>query len=160
MGRHRQGLPRDQAPRSPAVVQGAPWPGVNHASFILAEAFPSASSTWGDPASLRRALWVDPASLAILEALEAAVAQLPDLITGQRKSFTAWSREFQFAAAKPVKGGKVLLGLAVAADFSPRLQEPKNESWSERLKTRLLLASPAEVDDEVLALLKAAWERS
>jgi len=134
--------------------------GVNHAAFILAEAFPSADPSWDDPAALRAALWADPAALAILQALEAAVADLPDLVTGQRKAFTAWSRAFQFAAAKPVKGGKAVLGLAVAPDASPRLLPPKNEGWSERLKAKLPLASPAEVDDEVRALLKAAWEAS
>jgi hypothetical protein len=82
------------------------------------------------------------------------------LITGQRKAYSAWSRAFQFAAAKPVKGGAALLGLAVTPDASPRLLPPRNESWSERLKAKLPLASPAEVDDEVRALLKAAWERS
>jgi hypothetical protein len=134
--------------------------GINHASFILAEAFPTAGATWDDPAELRRALWTDPASLAILAALEAVAAEFPNLVTGQRKSFTAWSREFQFAAAKPVKGGKALLGLAVTPDTSPRLLEPRNESWSERLKAKLPLASLAEVDDEVRALLRAAWEKS
>jgi len=76
------------------------------------------------------------------------------------KGYTAWSHKAQFAALKPVKGGSAVLGLAVTPDASPRLAEPKNESWSERLKAKLPLASPAEVDAEVKALLKAAWERS
>ncbi len=134
--------------------------GVNHASFILAEAFPSADPSWNDPAALRRALWADPASLAILEAVEAAVAGFDGLVTGQRKGFTAWSREFQFAAARPVKGGTAVLGLAAPPDASPRLSEPRNEGWSERLKSKIVLASPAEVDDQVRALLKVAHERS
>ena len=133
--------------------------GQNRASYVLSVAFPS-ERAWDNPDETRAALWTDPASLAILEALEAAVADLDGLVTGQRKGFTAWSREFQFAAAKPVKGGTAVLGLAVAPDASPRLREPKNESWSERLKAKLPLASPAEVDDEVRALLKASWERS
>jgi hypothetical protein len=88
------------------------------------------------------------------------VAGFDGLVTGQRKTYSAWSREFQFAAAKPAKGGAAVLGLAVTPEASPRLLEPKNESWSERLKAKLPLASPVEVDDEVRALLKAAWERS
>ncbi|TCS15460.1 DUF4287 domain-containing protein [Caulobacter sp. BK020] len=133
--------------------------GQNRASYVLSVAFPS-ERAWDNPDETRAALWTDPASLAILQALETAVAGLDGLVTGQRKGFTAWSREFQFAAAKPVKGGTAVLGLAVAPDASPRLREPKNESWSERLKAKLPLASPAEVDDEVRALLKASWERS
>lgn len=134
--------------------------GQNRASYVLSEAFPSERMTWDKPDEARAALWTDPASTAILEALQAAVAGFDGLITGQRKGFTAWSRAFQFAAAKPVKGGAAVLGLAVTPDASPRLLEPKTESWSERLKAKVALASPAEVDDEIRALLKAAWERS
>lgn len=133
--------------------------GVNRAAYILSTAFPEGPG-WDDTEALRAALWTDPASAAVLDVLQAAMADLDGLVTGQRKGFTAWSREFQFAAAKPVKGGSAMLGLAVTPDASPRLLEPKNESWSERLKAKLPLASPAEVDDEVRALLKASWDRS
>ena len=134
--------------------------GQNRASYVLSEAFPDKRMTWDNPDEARAALWTDPASAAILEALEAAVADFDGLVTGQRKGFTAWSRGFQFAAAKPVKGGTALLGLALTLDASPRLSSPKNESWSERLKAKIALASPAEVDDDLKALLKAAWSQS
>lgn len=133
--------------------------GLNRAATIFSVAFPSAMG-WDDASGLRAALWTDPGSAEILAAIEAAVADLPDLVTGQRKGYTAWSRKVQFAALKPIKGGAAALGLALAPDASPRLVEPGNESWSERLKAKLSLASPAEVDSEVVALLKAAWERS
>ncbi len=77
-----------------------------------------------------------------------------------RKRYTAWSRKVQFAAARPAKGGKAMLGLAVACDAHARLEAPKNESWSERLKARVLVGSPAEVDAEIEALLRAAWEKA
>ncbi|MDR7114865.1 hypothetical protein J2X41_000742 [Caulobacter sp. BE254] len=134
--------------------------GVNRAAHILSEAFPSEGPNWDDADALRATLWTDPASAAILEALQAAVAGFDGLVTGQRKGFTAWSREFQFAAAKPVKGGGAMLGLALTPDASPRLSPAKTESWSERLKSKIALAAPAEVDAEIRALLKAAWERS
>lgn len=133
--------------------------GVNRAATIFSVAFPSEMG-WDDADGLRQALWTDPASAAILEAVETAVAGFDGLVTGQRKTFTAWSRKSQFAALKPVKGGTAMLGLAVTPDASPRLLEPKNEGWSDRLKAKLPLASPAEVDDAVKAWLKAAWERS
>ncbi len=133
--------------------------GVNRAAQILSAAFPSGDS-WDDPDKLRAMLWTDPASTAIFEAVEKAATALPDVIIGQRKAFTAFSREFQFASVKPMKGGKVLLGLAVAPDADPRLEAPKNEGWSERLKSKLLLDSPAQVDASVAALLRQAWERS
>ncbi len=133
--------------------------GVNRCAHILSEAFPSEMG-WDEPDKLRAALWIDPASTAILEAVETAVQGFDGLVNGQRKGFTAWSNKVQFAAVKPVRGGAALLGLAVTPDASPRLSEPKNESWSERLKSKVALASPADVDDEIRALLKAAWDRS
>lgn len=133
--------------------------GQNRAANIFAVAYPE-SGGWDDAAGLRAALWTDPASTAILAAVEAAVADFPGVVTGQRKGYTAWSHKAQFAALRPLKGGQAVLGLAVTPEASPRLAEPKNEGWSERLKAKLALASPAEVDAEIKALLKAAWDRS
>jgi hypothetical protein len=133
--------------------------GTNRASVILGQAFPE-TAHWAEPDNLRDTLWADPGARGILEAVETAVADLPGLVAAQRKGFTAFSREFQFASLRPVKGGVVRLGLAVEPSADPRLQPPKNEGWSERLKAVLLLASPAEVDDGLKVLLKAAWARS
>lgn len=134
--------------------------GINRASQVLSVAFPS-EDRWDDPGPLRAKLWSDPASEAILVALEAAVAKLPDVTTGQRKAFTAFSRKVQMAAARPVKGGHAMVGFAVTADTDPRLSpRGKSESWGDRLKGQMLLTSPADVDGSVEALLKKAWERS
>ena len=134
--------------------------GVNRAAHVLSVAFPS-EMRWDEPDKLRAALWTDPAAAAILEAVEAAVAQtLTEVVTGQRKGFTAFSRKVQFASVRPLKTGQVVLGLAVTPDADPRLAEPKNEGWSERLKSKVVLSAPAEVDDGIKALLKQAWERS
>jgi hypothetical protein len=133
--------------------------GTNRASVILGKAFPE-TAHWAEPENLRDALWADPSSRAILEAVEKAVADFPGLVSAQRKGFNAFSREFQFAAVKPVRGGEAILGVAVPPDADPRLAEPKNEGWSERLKSKLLLKSAGEVDASVQTLLKQAWERS
>jgi len=133
--------------------------GVNRSAHILGEAFPSEMG-WDNPDKLREALWTDPTSTEILLAVEAALADFDGLVTGQRKAFTAWSRKLQFAALKPAKGGGAVLGLAVTPDASPRLLEPRNEGWSERLRAKLHLGAPADLDDDLKALLKAAWERS
>jgi hypothetical protein len=132
--------------------------GVNRAAHVLSAAFPSIG--WDDADALRAALWKDARQTAILAAVERAVAGLPGLVTGQRKGFTAWSRNFQFAALKPAKDGGAVLGLAVPPDASPRLAPPKNEGWSERLKSKAALASPSDVDGEIEALLKASWDAS
>ena len=131
---------------------------VNNLAMIN-ETFGSAAK-WNEPEKLIEALWVDPASRAIFTAVDAAARKPNEVIQTARKGYTAWSRRVQFAAAKPVKGGKVMLGLAVAPEANLRLEAPRNESWSERLKARVLLAEPTEVDAQIEALLRAAWERA
>jgi hypothetical protein len=133
--------------------------GQTRAMQVLAAAFPSGMG-WDEPEKLRAALWTEPGPLAILEAVEALAGALPDVVVGQRKTFTAFSREFQFAAARPIKGGQVILGLAVEPVGDLRLTAPKNEGWSERLKSKMTLSSPAEADERLAALLKASWEKS
>ena len=113
---------------------------------------------WRDADKLIALLWTDPASKAIFQAVDAAAAA-HEVIQTARKGYTAWSRKVQFAAARPVKGGKVMLGLALAPTPTPA-SAPRNEDWSERLKSRTLLSAPAEVNGEIETLLRAAWERS
>lgn len=130
--------------------------GVNHAALVLSEAFPS-DADWDNPDALRAALWADPSSRAILEAVEHIAAKVDGLVVGQRKSFTAFSRDVQFAAIRPLKGGRALLGLRLTPDASPRLAAPKRkESWSERLTATVELAAPADVDAEIESLFVAA----
>ena len=133
--------------------------GTNRAGVILGAAFPD-KAMWAKPDDLRGTLWADDGSRAILEAVEAAVASYPGLVAAQRKGFTAFSREFQFASVKPVKGGKAVLGLAVGPESDPRLEPPRNEGWSERLKSKIVLESAAQVDASIAKLLKTSWERS
>jgi len=133
--------------------------GVNRCAHVLSVAFPGGMG-WDEPDALRTALWKDPQSEAILQALEKAALALPDTVCGQRKAFTAFSRKVQMAAARPVKGGHAMVGFAVTPDADPRLKPRGNESWGDRLKGQMLLTSPDEVDASVVALLKQAWERS
>lgn len=79
--------------------------GANRAGVILGAAFPE-TAHWANPDDLRGTLWADQTSRAILEAVEAAVASYPNAVVAQRKGFTAFSREFQFASIKPLKGGR------------------------------------------------------
>ncbi len=66
----------------------------------------------------------------------------------------------QFVAVRPLKAGTARLGLAVEPEASERLVAAKSEGWSERLKAAVTLAAPSEVDAEIEALLRQAWERS
>jgi hypothetical protein len=132
----------------------------NRASMVLSTAFPSPMGGWSEADGLREALWTDPASHAIYEAVKEAAEALPEIVTGQRKVFSAWSRKVQFAAVRPVKGGTAMLGLHVPLDADPRLEAPKREAWSERLTARLALVSPEAVDESVAALLKKSWDAS
>ena len=117
-------------------------------------------SGWIEPDALRDALWSDAGSRAILCAVEKLALALPDVLVGQRRGFSAWSRNYQFAALRPLKGGRARLGLAVAPDADKRLEAPKNEGWSERLKAATVLESPPDADARIAALLKAAWAAS
>jgi hypothetical protein len=131
----------------------------NRASYVLGEAFPPEAG-WRDPETLRSALWPDPAGRAIHDAISAAILRLPHVVVGQRKTYSAWSNKHQFAAIRPIKGGGAMLGLALTPDAGPALEPCKNESWSERLKSRMKLVSPADVTADVEALLSQAWARS
>ena len=133
--------------------------GMNRANQVMSAAFPTGEG-WDQGEKLRATLWTDPQSEAILQAFAAAVAKLPDITTGQRKSFTAFSRKVQMAAIRPVKGGKAMAGFAVETATDPRLTPRGNESWGDRLKGQLLLTSPDQVDASIEALLQQAWERS
>lgn len=133
--------------------------GQNYAMMVIMAQADQAGESPRDPDALAKGLWSDPAPAAIFEALKAAVAPLPQLVTGQRKTYTTWSRAYAFAAARPARG-KVRLGLAVDPVLDPVLIPADREGWSERLKSTVVLSSPAEVDDGLKALLRAAWERS
>jgi hypothetical protein len=132
--------------------------GINYASLVLNEAFPSETS-WETPEALADNLWRDPSARSLFDAIRDQAASLPDLIVGQRKTFTALSRNFQFAAMKPVKQS-VLLGLAVAPDADPCLVLAGKEAWSERLKSKMLLSNQGDIDEQIGKLLRASWEIS
>lgn len=132
----------------------------NSASWVLSSAFPDEGGGWDEPDKLRAALWTDPQSTAIFEAVERRVKALPEVSGGQRKGYSAWSHKVQFAAVRPVRGGAARLGLALDPQASPRLVPARNEGWSERLKASTPLAGPGEVDEDIAALLQAAWARS
>jgi hypothetical protein len=131
----------------------------NRASYVLSEAFPPDAGL-DEPTRLRDALWPDLAHRAILDAVETAVMKLPKVVAGQRKGYSAWSNAYQFAALRPIKGGGAVLGLALSPEAAARLEAPKNEGWSERLKARMKLSSPDDVTGEVEELLRRAWELS
>jgi hypothetical protein len=133
--------------------------GQNRASIVLSQLEGDSSGREDTEAALA-ALWSDPAARAIYDAVAAQALALPGTIVGARKAFTGFSRAFQFAALKPLKGGGALLGLDVTPNADPRLQPAKREGWSERLKSILVLGSPAEADPSVEALLRQAWTRA
>ena len=93
--------------------------GQNHGAQILDACRPSDGPGWDEPEALRAALWKDPASLAILQAVERVADEIEGVISGQRKGYTSFSRSVQFAAMRPLKGGRALLGLKLASDAAP-----------------------------------------
>jgi hypothetical protein len=139
------------------IARACPASGLqNRASLVLDEAFPPRMD-WSAPERLIDTLWGDPVSREIYEAFDGAAMALQGTVRTARKGYTAWSRKVQFAAARPVKGGKVMVGLAVSPESASRLQTPRSESWSERLTARTLLATLGEVDVTIHDLLISAW---
>jgi Domain of unknown function (DUF4287)/Domain of unknown function (DUF5655) len=133
--------------------------GVNRASAIVDAAFGTLG--WDRPDDLAAALWTTSDQWAILEAVRATLADWPGATETQRKGFTAFSRRVQFAALAPIKGGGARLGLAVLADEALLLEPPrKRESWSERLRSVLVVETAAGVDALARHLLKAAYDVS
>lgn len=129
--------------------------GVNHAALVLSTAFPETG--WDEPDAVRARLWKDSASRAILEAVERMAAATEGLVVGHRKSFTSFSRDVQFAAIRPLKGGRALIGFKLAPDASPRLAAPaRRESWSERLTAVVELDDAQAVDSELARLFAMA----
>lgn len=137
--------------------------GVNRAAVIFDHAFPSAVG-WDDPEALLANQWREPVGKAIYDKVAKMAEALPDVTVGARKGFVGFSAKVQFAAIRPAKiDGKpaARLGLAVPLVKGARFEAPKkSEGWSDRLHTIVMLASAKEVDAEIKALLKAAYDRS
>ncbi|HEV7156867.1 MAG TPA: DUF4287 domain-containing protein [Caulobacteraceae bacterium] len=131
----------------------------NRAAYVLTEAF-GGSSAWTDPAALIAALWAKPGPRAIFGAVDALASALPGVTRTARKAYTAWSREYQFAAARPLAEGGIMLGLALPAAHASMLEAASRDPWSERLKSRLRLADITAARVAAPKLLKAAWEGS
>lgn len=133
--------------------------GANHAAMIISSALPEGERKWDDAEGLRAALWKDAPSLAILEAVERAARAVDGVVEGQRKGYTSFSRTVQFAAVRPLKGGRALLGLKLDPAVSERLSAPtRTESWSERLTAVVELDGPGAVGGEVVKLFAMAAE--
>ncbi len=106
-----KGCPETRPKAQAAWLKATHGIGSNHAAHILSAARPADQIGWDDAEALRAALWAEPRSLAVLEAIERAAADIHGVISGQRKGYTSFSRAVQFAAARPLKGGGCPAGL-------------------------------------------------
>lgn len=148
----------ETAPRAQATwLKAEHGVGQNHAAQILDACRPSDGPGWDEPEALRAALWKDAASLAILEMVERIAGGVEGVISGQRKGYTFFSRSVQFAAMRPLKGGRALLGLKLSPEVSSRLSpSARRESWSERLAATVELDAADQVDAEISRLFAQA----
>lgn len=148
--------PRDEPRERADWLRTEPGRGVNHAALGLSEASPSAGGR-DDPGALRAALAADAGSRANLAAIGRVAAGVTAVVAGQRKSFTAFSRDLQFAAARPLKGGRARRGPRRSPDALPRLGAARRkDSGSQRLTATVELDRRADVDDEIARLFTAA----
>ena len=133
--------------------------GVNRASVVLGEAFETGLG-WDNPEGLLSLLWKNPELRAVYNVLETYVKTLgEDVVVGPRKTFSGFSRNYQFAAARPVKG-KVRLGLAVNPDEHDLERAKSSDSWSDRLTSVIVISSPDEINNRVKSLIQIAWKNS
>ncbi len=133
--------------------------GINRASTILGAAFETGLG-WDKPDALLDNLWREPQLRAIYDEIESHAKSLgDDVISGPRKTFSGFSRNYQFAAARPVRG-KVRLGLAIDPESHGLEQSKASDSWSDRLTSVVVLSAPADIDESVRELIKAAWQNS
>lgn len=155
----KKGCP-DMGPKAQAAwLKATHGIGSNHAAFIISSARPEGEKMWDDSEGLRAALWKEPQGLKILESLERVANGVDGVVVGQRKGYTSFSRSVQFAATRPLKGGKALLGLKLDPAKSDRLSAPtRTESWSERLIAVVELDGPGAVNAEIAKLFAMAAE--
>ncbi len=132
--------------------------GANRASIILSAAFDTGLG-WDNPEALLNELWKKPELRAIYNAIENYVKTLDDVIVGPRKSFSGFSRKYQFAAVRPVRA-TVRLGLAIDPVIYKLERSKSSDSWSERLVSVVVVSTPTEVNAELKQLIKTAWEGS
>jgi hypothetical protein len=129
----------------------------NRASLVLSEAFPSRADA-EDPEAALAGLWRDPPSRALFEALDAEAQTHPGVVRTTRKTYCAWSRRVQFLALRPLPGGRAMMGLAIGPDAASGLEPPRSESWSERLKSRLILERVDDIHFALRALIARAYD--
>jgi len=82
-----------------------------------------------------------------------------DVVVGPRKTFSGFSRQYQFAAARPVRA-TVRLGLAIDPTAFNLEPAKKSDSWSDRLTSVVIITSIDEIDKTLKRLLKQAYENS
>jgi hypothetical protein len=90
-------------------------------------------------------------------ALAAALGD--DVETAAKKGYTSLRRKTQFALVQPSTKDRVDLGLMLKGDPPAGRLEPSG-SWNAMVSHRVRLGSLAEVDAEVQAWLKAAYDRA
>jgi hypothetical protein len=136
--------------------------GGSTAGLIVWEADGEGGDVYADTEALVAAQYAgDKAALRpILDAVLALVPRIGDDVrVGYRKTYVSLSRARQFAVIVPTTRSRVDLGLALGdAPARGRLLEAKNLGGGDRNTRRVALASPADVDAEVLRLLQRAAE--
>ena len=133
--------------------------GINRASTILGEAF-NTGLGWDDPEALLDELWKKPELRAIYDEIENYIKLLgDDVVVGPRKTFSGFSRKYQFAAARPVRK-IVRLGLAVDPVEHDLEFSKSSDGWSDRLAAVVVVSAPADINASLKTLIRTAWEAS
>jgi len=133
--------------------------GINRASTIISATFETGLG-WNNPEALLSELWKKPELRTIYDAIEFYATSLGnDVVVGPRKTFSGFSRNYQFAAARPVRDA-VRLGLAVDPKTYALDAAKKSDSWSDRLTSVVVVSNLDDVNKSLKSLIKSAWKNS
>jgi len=131
--------------------------GMNRASTIISAAF-EADTGWSNPEAMLNGLWKKPELREIYDGIESyAVGLGDDVIVGPRKTFSGFSRNYQFAAARPVRNS-VRLGIAVDPTEFGLEASSSSDSWSDRVASVVVITNAKEFNATVKKYLKTAWK--
>src|SRR3954468_8753565 len=99
----------------------------------------------------------DPVSAAIWARLQAVLAELDDVAVERKKSSLHITRGRAFLGVHPRRGALLLNVVTTEPIESPRVRGTEQVS-ARRVHNEVLLADPAEVDDEVREWIRCAYQ--
>jgi hypothetical protein len=134
--------------------------GHGYANLVAHKTFASDAGS-SDEAVLTEAMFAGPkaAMRPVYEKVAAIVDGLEDAQFAPKKGYVSFRRNKQFGLAQPSTKDRLDLGLTLKGEPAAGRLEAAG-SWNSMVSHRVRLGSPEEVDGEVEAWIRRAWERA